>query len=1291
MKSRRGLAHNQSGFAIALDALMAIILVTTIIVFLSSQPLTRFPTIDSSQRLSQNVSSAFTAMDISGELPGALVDRQITQGAVNDLFDKAKRLMPENTGLALAVTAYDVKNDEDLENCRTTGNFEQCFLDNPAWFVQSDQFSVLPAIPEECDYLNFSLEECVIQNQTNPPAIPKDHDVVYGKKLVMTGQIPDDSAGPSSVSCETVELKKAVAPQNSSVAFFQAAPILEFQASVNPGGSATILACANSELTGPSAEVTIQARNRTRNPIEVALVIDRSGSMNQYDMPLDAVKDVNVSDGTCNLGNPDANVACTSLPQLQTNCGYSSTMSTGVCGSPYDASYVNWQFLETFDVNAQIMNLLKTDNSYLQFTQTPQNYPNFFRLGECGECTTNFSPFVKAIRQRGPFNGLLNSQGGGYTYFSKPQLQSGDQISVSSWKDTATSTSLDVYAGAYTNNLQTGTTGLLHSQESNCLLDYSNADYQVVNSVTLPTDPNISEPNRLTALDLIADWSGFTLPVGACSVKGKIRYTATGLTPNSDVATCNDGDCSDGYCCRPAYCENTAGCPYSWFSKISQNNGPGFTIGGSPDYSIANQPTGSPYYGNYNQYLPAGQYDLLLASSVDFPAGTIKNKLSYWQTVKELGKNTTTAGQCANGTNCVYDTTQTSTCPLPEYNSGGNCFFDPNQWQSPSFPKNCTATNEKLVSRLTISSSDHLRGLLMVATSKNYAGTCLNAMMGVRYPAGVTPILNATRSINPSQIITKKFGLNTTEYLNTTAPITALQGIPAGNYDFYAWVPNPSTPTLMDVNVFQQRIDAVKSASKNFIDNSNWSQEDHLGLVSYSNNATTDSSLLALNSGNKTILKNKLNELVPSGETWTADGLAQARTILAGESDASKYIILLSDGLANLPNPGNPAGDAVAQALAAYCENGATCPTGQTSIRTFTIAFGNEALDESTESGCSLNLEQIAAAGGGECYAANDPNELLQIYNLITAQIQQELSTTDIVMPLYNGISIKNPRCEQIGQNPNDCTGGIWLRSPGVSDVAWDDVPKDPLPDWFRVETENLSLVFKNVLINKTDLAQWWTAKFDVAVPCDSSQCISTLFFPPAPATEVIEQDAQGYRIPWDALDQNPDFVEQATITVSNNDLQFEFLSGEIDSGFINLDYEIKNTGSSNFEFSGVSQNEQGLGGIGPCNNGLVLQIYKNLQEEPPEFENPLPTPPSIYQIVPSECVQPTPTLLEPGDAFSGTATVDATPDNQGILYGIIQPPAPISECRQNNWDKIRCIANPKNRFFLVEYWSWIK
>ncbi|MBU4360730.1 lamin tail domain-containing protein, partial [Patescibacteria group bacterium] len=167
-----------------------------------------------------------------------------------------------------------------------------------------------------------------------------------------------------------------------------------------------------------------------------------------------------------------------------------------------------------------------------------------------------------------------------------------------------------------------------------------------------------------------------------------------------------------------------------------------------------------------------------------------------------------------------------------------------------------------------------------------------------------------------------------------------------------------------------KKIDAAKSAANSFLEN--MGNNDQSGLVSFANDVSLDQPL----TNTHDFTKSAVDALDPDGATNIGDAIARATQELEtnNNSQAVKVIILLTDGIANMPSGvGDPEDYALAKAQDAADEN----------YKIFTVGLGsNNDIHEKI-------LRDIADITSANYHHAPNGSNLKDIYDEIAWEICQ--------------------------------------------------------------------------------------------------------------------------------------------------------------------------------------------------------------------------------------------------------------------------------------------------------------
>jgi len=325
-----GKTGSGKGFAISLDALLATILTISAIAFLGLglQPQEAGEIVPITN-IKQSADYAFTALENSGIITQKLANAEMRNDIIEEIYNEAKGLLPENSNLKLVVNEYRIR---DLAECQTAYKsggpiedvFDECFgpgSGNPAVPMATEEFG---------------------------PELPTGKEIVHGRKIALTKQPKDLDmwAGQCYVcngdSCPG-DIGYAKEAEEEIEAMFQGELETDIETWIDV--DATEISCDQ------PATVTIRARNATREPIAMVLAMDESGSMGTYDM-LQQETSGSFNDGTCQ----DRATNC--IADV-TNCDHSNE------------NYTGWQNVGSFQVSQGLLDKMAFDNGGLQVLVTP--------------------------------------------------------------------------------------------------------------------------------------------------------------------------------------------------------------------------------------------------------------------------------------------------------------------------------------------------------------------------------------------------------------------------------------------------------------------------------------------------------------------------------------------------------------------------------------------------------------------------------------------------------------------------------------------------------------------------------------------------------------------------------------------------------------------------------------------------------------------------------------------------------------------------------------------------------
>ncbi|MBN1940617.1 MAG: VWA domain-containing protein [Candidatus Diapherotrites archaeon] len=534
-----------------------------------------------------------------------------------------------------------------------------------------------------------------------------------------------------------------------------------------------------------------------------------------------------------------------------------------------------------------------------------------------------------------------------------------------------------------------------------------------------------------------------------------------------------------------------------------------------------------------------------------------------------------------------------------------------------------------------------------------------------------------------------------------------------------------------DVSVALDRLGSARHSLHTFIDSALWKTEDRMGLISYSNSPLLETEsagascnadgMCVMDTTGKTAIKTQLNALRATllGETDIGDAIEMARIALITENK-TRFMVLLSDGIANLPGGVGPAaGYALGKANNARADG----------ITVYTIGFGD-----------GVKHEDMFAFAKQACgYNANDPTDLPAKTGVPCQMIlSADCFLDDFGIPVKDASGIDCvPDCqldpipcdlETCIPNPNKNCGKyyfaedpdtlndvyeeiareIGIALPGASvhvqavegmEICKCDDPdcEDECPynsgDWTTGQIEY-----------DVDLSGGFTEQaFKARLPCSSSYCAAEYVnFPPVDFGGRTHVTHNGVEMDWGTdtacdlrCDPNPpnngdctDMIScTAQIPFEYKNLEIEFFGGKITGpNEVELDLNITNNSPVDIvletppstPYAKVRFDEDTLGHlsivdssgdcIGDWPAGSDCNAIQDLLEPPTINDLGWGT----YTITAG-----TSEVLE-NMKVAGTGVIKAT------LMG-------ISECSLNNETWISCRTDAKKYYFKAEYWTWIE
>lgn len=224
------------GFAFSADIVLALILITSLFFFasLSAQPA---PNLEERRITDQFVDDVFVALDHTGYVGSELDTNGFSSTSLQHIYAKATELIPAQYDAYLELTQYPV----DINACRAGQTFETCFPD-----ANTSKISFGTTLPSNAAFVHG--RRIFLQQQ---PA----------SQCTSALAPPSGNGGPFSLH-----------PSTFPAAFAGTNVELLFDLNVTPSGPWT----CDQNIT---VNLSITAGTGTRKPVDMMLVIDRSGSM----------------------------------------------------------------------------------------------------------------------------------------------------------------------------------------------------------------------------------------------------------------------------------------------------------------------------------------------------------------------------------------------------------------------------------------------------------------------------------------------------------------------------------------------------------------------------------------------------------------------------------------------------------------------------------------------------------------------------------------------------------------------------------------------------------------------------------------------------------------------------------------------------------------------------------------------------------------------------------------------------------------------------------------------------
>lgn len=1198
---------NLGGFAISVDALLATMLALGVLTFAGiGLQVSSEDTSALLANIKQATDGAFLALDNTGIISKELVDQFEANPALN-IKQEAEKMLPQSVALRVEVKEFRPK---DLEKCRETQDFEDCFGEEENSFVSGDQ----------------------------PPS---DREIIHGRRLAITRSTGTESdlGTECIVIQEELEEKKPLnpmflEPEKENEKLFFAGELEKTLSTeiiaANPSGVAydKISCCDNP--TNPQEDeiikVTMKLRDSSRDPVAIVLAMDESGSMKTYDILKQENPSTVFNDGSCEGG------ACLTDSD---NCPKNNSEHT------------NWQLLGSFTLDDDYLNRFHdidiTGEEWLRLDLSRTEYST----QTCGRI-----PKLKVVSPDGTSWYLTHSQTSSpyyYVRFLKEIMEpynTGDKVwSIYGWANKPYSASVNHrFRGqrAAINTIAALSGGTGTGSGAECSPD--TATFVKIGEVTMP----FLHSNQL------------------------FYYLYGGMTYDDTY----DDTISD---CRPhlyfrestgAFTSNIRRCPASGWCTASGSYSPaaGDTIEfwGWSDDEIALSAISLSYYVADNE---VGGRPFLPSLTIDTSANGCNNDPCL-----------ITESTCKDKTGWFDDT----------YSGPGD------------------------VDVYTVEEGENFGGVNIRIWSDNYEGECTSTN-GI-HSSHRGPVYRVRK---PDQTIYT--GYITGFYCSSGYCSSTLEEDPnldTGDYELEGWADEETTTT---VKWYIRRIDAARNAAKDFINRGDWKTLDRFGNVSFDDTIVDAEDVIFLTSDKGTVI-NALDALSPDGGTATAPAIVKATEVLEDAETDSKFIIILTDGRANVCTstppysecPSTPNNCCEAQAVKDAAD--AAAAARAEGITVYLIGFADSSLIGDYEEDLKeLVLDKDDPRFSAECasgdfqycgkyYFAADEEDLEEMYEKIAGEIGERFGAVNIEVPFPDGIELLETEPQIFGVW-SDEENDFWsAQEPGdQGSLVWN-------------ETERMLTLPENRSIYNA-LDKWFAMQFQVIIPCAGSYCdTNNVVFPPneggAGPVRIIDyadqsvnlwaEDAGGeYCTPDDWPGDQYCRDKYLKLPYLYKDLAIMFNSGRIDGGGTYIELNIANTGYKDIameedtsELEIKFENESGLL-LATCTPPGCRILGHDKQDQLGGITTDSTIPPflELYDVTlcePETGTCPYSTGSPPPATDTEINIEDLFLSGSGTIKATINPNKVISECSKNNEGYIYC-GTSQFKFFTIDYYAWVE
>jgi len=510
------------------------------------------------------------------------------------------------------------------------------------------------------------------------------------------------------------------------------------------------------------------------------------------------------------------------------------------------------------------------------------------------------------------------------------------------------------------------------------------------------------------------------------------------------------------------------------------------------------------------------------------------------------------------------------------------------------------------------------------------------------------------------------------------------------------------------------RIDGAKNSAYSFVDNATWKEDDVIGLVSFSTGTILDQELTI----DRDLVKDAIEALDTGGETAIADAITTAAAELIG-SEAGRFLVLLTDGRANVCSGGVPCLETPAIADAITAANAARAEGSDITI--FIVGFADESIIGTYEDDLrEIALDRDDARYSDDCtsgvlehcgkyYFAADEETLQEMYDLIALEILRSVGDIDISFPVPDGmqlISYDNAAC------------GIWNDSIGDFVEGTTDGCVGECSSGEAVCYAGETVEYNERAIGGFTGNLWWAARFEAVLPCNESNCDQDyILFPPV-GTSFVE-GATSEMVEWDNTDGEDVICEGAEntncykrIVFKYSDLNVEFTYGLLAtaSNDVTIDLNISNDGYNNIQIGRATA------------TGLLVEFYKmdksnklNISvggcdlylgdRAPVKLKCDASSGDELFIAMPDDILEPDSTCswreglcempnYQPNDYKIRVKNIELSgcPGNncEGTIIAEINSGGTIGECALYNEANLFC-SGERFRLFEINYYVWKK